>query len=102
MKKIEHSETIEKHGFLTGDPHYCEAGISKKTNKPYDSFAFMKFLPLNSEDTVSVGIDLNFLDEIRESIADMMYLQRIVIVGEVGTDGRFLATEVRPYDNEFH
>lgn len=99
MKRIEHSETQEKHGFLTGEPHFCESGISKKTNKPYDAFAFMKFLPLNCEETISVGIDLNFLDEIKETISDMMYLQRIVIIGEVGTDGRFLATEVRPYAN---
>lgn len=95
MKKESFSNIVEKHGYLTGDPHYHESGTSSKTGKPYAAFAYMYYLPINHEQTVRVDIDTKFFAEIEESTKDMIQTQRIVIVGEEDATGRFLASEIR-------
>lgn len=99
MKKETFSESIEKHGFLTGDPHFHESGISSKTNREYPAFAYMFYLPLNREQTERVNIAVDFYQEIADATADMKQCQRIVICGDVDADGHFTATEVRPFAN---
>ena len=99
MKIEKFSNVIEKHGFLTGDPHFHESGTSSKTGKPYPAFAYMFFLPLNREQTARVDIDPKFFSEIEDATQDMVQTQRIVILGEKDASGRFLATEIQAYDN---
>lgn len=97
MKKTHFNETTQRHGYLTGDIHYHDAGISSKTGNRYNAFAYFYYLPLNREQTVRIDVDVAFYDEILEATADMPQTQRIVIVGQEDASGHFLATEVRAY-----
>ena len=47
MKKVQFCETMQRHGYLAGDVHYHDAGISSKTGNRYDAFAYFYYLPLN-------------------------------------------------------
>lgn len=100
MVKETFSNVIEKHGFLTGDPHFHDSGTSSKTGKPYPAFAYLFFLPLNREQTERINIDPQFFNEIEDVTKDMVQTQRIVIVGEEDASGRFLASEVHTYEKK--
>lgn len=100
MKKEVFSNTIEKHGFLTGEPHFHEGGISSKTNKPYGAFAYIYYLPLNREQTSRLDIEVSAFAKIEEATADMEQCTRIVISGQEDANGRFLAWDVREYEAE--
>lgn len=100
MKKEEFSNLVEKHGFLTGKPHYHDGGTSSKTGRPYPAFAYLYYLPLNREQTARIDIDTKFFSKIEDATKDMVQTQRIVISGEEDASGRFLATEIQAYEKK--
>lgn len=99
MVKETFSNVIEKYGFLTGDPHFHDGGTSKRTGKAYAAFAYMFYLPINREETVRIDIDTDYFSEIASATEKMHQTQRIKIIGTEDSTGRFLATEVVPFDN---
>ena len=68
MKKTHFNETTQRHGYLTGDIHYHDAGISSKTGNRYNAFAYFYYLPLNREQTVRIDVDVAFYDENRSRL----------------------------------
>ena len=88
----------DKYGFLTEGIKVVEGGISKKTGKPFDTFATIKILEYGATDSVTIYVSLEKLTLFENVTTNMPYLQGVVVSGSSTPSGRFTATAIEPYD----
>lgn len=98
MKLKDFKNYVSKYGYLVADATLVPEGISKKTGKQYDAFAYLVILEYGAEKTTIIYLPVDKVATFLSSTSEFEYLEPVEIAGTIDASGRFIAEKIEPFD----